>query len=132
MSEVSRPGLGGSAAPPSIPPSKKSSSSSSRPSLELRRISKRFGETQALSEADLVVFSGEIHALLGENGAGKSTLVSIAAGRLAADSGEILRSGSPVSFHGARDARNAGLALVPQHDLLIGAASVADNLAFLD
>ena len=74
------------------------------PSLELRRISKRFGETQALSEADLVVFPGEIHALLGENGAGKSTLVSIAAGRLAADSGEILRGGSPVSFRSARDA----------------------------
>ncbi len=109
-----------------------SPSSSSVPSLELRHISKRFGETQALSEANLVVFRGEIHALLGENGAGKSTLVSIAAGRLAADSGEVFRNGSPVSFRRARDARDAGLALVPQHDLLIGAASVADNLAFLD
>jgi ABC-type uncharacterized transport system ATPase subunit len=58
--------------------------------------------------------------------------VSIAAGRLAADAGEILRNGSPVSFGRARDAREAGLALVPQHDLLMGAASVADNLAFLD
>ena len=37
-----------------------------------------------------------------------------------------------MSFRSARDARRAGLALVPQHDLLIGAASVADNLAFLD
>ena len=35
-------------------------------------------------------------------------------------------------FQSARDARDSGLALVPQHDLLIGAASVADNLAFLD
>ena len=110
--------------------SKKSSSRS--PALELRGISKRFGETQALSEANLVVLSGEIHALLGENGAGKSTLVSIAAGRLAADSGEILRGGQPVRFARARDARDAGLALVPQHDLLVGAASVADNLALLD
>ena len=102
------------------------------PALELRGISKRFGATQALSEANLVILPGEIHALLGENGAGKSTLVAIAAGRLPADSGEILRSGSPVAFRRARDARDAGLALVPQHDLLIGAASVADNLAFLD
>jgi simple sugar transport system ATP-binding protein len=101
-------------------------------SLELKRISKRFGSTQALSEADLSVLPGEIHALLGENGAGKSTLVSIAAGRLAADSGDILRAGRPVRFARARDARDAGLALVPQHDLLVGAASVADNLALLD
>jgi simple sugar transport system ATP-binding protein len=129
---VSGLGTGGSAEPIPFYPSKKSSSSSSTPALELRRISKRFGETQALSEADLVVFPGEIHALLGENGAGKSTLVSIAAGRLVADSGEILRGGSQASYRNARDARHAGLVLVPQHDLLIGAASVADNLAFLD
>src|SRR5664280_3302274 len=114
------------------PPSKKSSSSSSAPALELLRISKCFGETQALSDASLVILPGEIHALLGENGAGKSTLVAIAARRLPADSGEILRNGSPVAFRRPRDARDAGLALVPQHDLLIGAASVGDNLAFLD
>src|ERR1039457_5640413 len=115
-------------------PSKKSSSlsSSSLSALELRGISKRFGKTQALSEADLVVFPGEIHALLGENGAGKSTIVSIAAGRLAADSGEILRAGSSVSYRNAPESPQAGLVLAPQHDLLIGAASVADNLAFLD
>ena len=130
MSEVPGLGTGGSAEPISFYPSKNFSSSA--PALELRRISKRFGETQALSEADLVVFPGEIHALLGENGAGKSTLVSIAAGRLVADSGEILRGGSQASYRNARDARHAGLVLVPQHDLLIGAASVADNLAFLD
>jgi simple sugar transport system ATP-binding protein len=130
VSEVPGLGTGGSAEPIPFYPSKKSSSSA--PALELRRISKRFGETQALSEADLVVFPGEIHALLGENGAGKSTLVSIAAGRLVADSGEILRGGSQASYRNARDARHAGLVLVPQHDLLIGAASVADNLAFLD
>ena len=104
----------------------------SAPSLELRRISKSFGSTRALSQADLSVFSGEIHALLGENGAGKSTLVSIAAGRLAADSGTVLRAGRLVRFARAKDARDGGLALVPQHDLLVGAASVADNLALLD
>ena len=58
--------------------------------------------------------------------------MSIAAGRLAADAGEILRAGHPVSFRRPRDARDAGLALVPQHDLLVGACSVADNLALLD
>ncbi len=135
MGSVSGHGSSGSDAPLPLSPSKKISSSSSLssvPALELRQISKRFGETRALSEANLVVLPGEIHALLGENGAGKSTLVSIAAGRLAADSGEILRHGRPTAFRRARDARDAGIALVPQHDLLVGAASVADNLALLD
>src|ERR1019366_9019295 len=127
--EAPRLGTGGSAEAIPFYPSKKSSSSA--PALERRRISKRFGETQALSEADLVVFPGEIHALLGENGAGKSTLVSIAAGRLVADSGEIRRGGSQASYRNPPAPRHAGLVLVPQHDLLIGAASVADNLAFL-
>jgi len=58
--------------------------------------------------------------------------VSIAAGRLAADSGEILRDGALASYRDPKGARRAGLVLVPQHDLLIGAATVADNLAFLD
>ncbi len=130
MSESIGHGPSGSLGPPPSEPSEQSSSF--YPALELRGISKRFGETQALSEAALVVLPGEIHALLGENGAGKSTLVAIASGRLTADSGEILRRGRLVSFRGARDARDAGLALVPQHDLLIGAANVGDNLAFLD
>ncbi|HEX7527721.1 MAG TPA: ATP-binding cassette domain-containing protein, partial [Thermoanaerobaculia bacterium] len=132
VSEFSGRGPSGTVAPTPYYPSKKPPYSSSSPALELRRISKRFGATQALSEANLVILPGEIHALLGENGAGKSTLVAIAAGRLPADSGEILRHGLPVAFRRARDARDAGLALVPQHDLLIGAASVGDNLAFLE
>ncbi len=135
MRRVPGYGSSGSGTPPSpLPPFEKSLSSSSfsSPALELRGISKRFGETQALSEASLVVLPGEIHALLGENGAGKSTLVAIAAGRLAADAGEILRGGKHVRFARARDAWDAGVALVPQHDLLVGAASVADNLALLD
>jgi general nucleoside transport system ATP-binding protein len=87
---------------------------------------------RALDGASLALERGEIHALVGENGAGKSTLVSIAAGRLAPDSGRILRGGVETRFLSAREARAAGVALVPQHDLLVGAASVADNLALLD
>ena len=80
----------------------------------------------------MTVSSGEIHALLGENGAGKSTLVSIAAGILRADSGRIRLRGRDAFFRTPRDARRGGLALVPQHDLLVEAATVAENLALLD
>jgi simple sugar transport system ATP-binding protein len=100
--------------------------------LELTAITKSFGPVRALDGARLGVLSGEIHALLGENGAGKSTLVAIAAGLVRPDAGEIRRAGNPVSFAGPRAARRAGIALVPQHDLLVEAATVADNLALLD
>ncbi len=70
--------------------------------------------------------------MLGENGAGKSTLVSIAAGILRADGGLVRLRGRDVLFRTPRDARHGGVALVPQHDLLVEAATVADNLALLD
>ena len=100
--------------------------------LELSGVSKSFGRVRALDGARLGVLAGEIHALLGENGAGKSTLVAIAAGLLRADAGELRRGGAAVRFADTREARRAGVALVPQHDVLVEAASVADNLALLD
>lgn len=102
------------------------------PALELTGVERAFGAVRALDGARLAVRRGEVHALLGENGAGKSTLVAIAAGLLRPDAGEVRRDGEPVRFSSARAARRAGVALVPQHDVLVEAASVADNLALLD
>ncbi|CAG0970498.1 partial Galactose/methyl galactoside import ATP-binding protein MglA, partial [Anaerolineae bacterium] len=100
--------------------------------LELAGIRKTFGSVQALDGARLTIRPGELHALLGENGAGKSTLVAIAAGHLRADAGTVRRNGKVLPAEDARAARRAGIALLPQHDLLVEAATVADNLALLD
>jgi len=63
------------------------------PELELRDISKSFGQVQALTDVDLEVRRGEVMALVGDNGAGKSTLIKTVAGIHGADSGQIFFEG---------------------------------------
>ena len=62
--------------------------------LELRRLSKFYGEKKALRKANLVLEPG-IHALLGPNGAGKSTMMNVLAGMLPATGGEVFWNGTP-------------------------------------
>lgn len=71
--------------------------------VEMRGISKRFGNTQALDQVDFVASPGEIHGLIGHNGSGKSTLIKILAGRVQADRGSVRppssgRAATQVSF----------------------------------
>ncbi len=96
--------------------------------LELRGITKRFGDFTANDAIDLVVEPGQVHALLGENGAGKSTLMNVLFGLYDADGGEILLDGVPVVFDGPRDAMEAGIGMVHQHFMLVPPFTVAENL----
>ena len=96
--------------------------------LELRGITKRFGNFTANDAIDLVVETGEIHALLGENGAGKSTLMNVLYGLYDADEGEILLDGVVQNFDGPGDAMAAGIGMVHQHFMLIPVFTVAENL----
>lgn len=61
--------------------------------IEMREITKKFGDFVANDHINLEVRKGEIHALLGENGAGKSTLMNMLAGLLQPTSGQILVKG---------------------------------------
>ncbi len=96
--------------------------------LELRGITKRFGSLVANDHIDLVVESGEIHALLGENGAGKSTLMNVLYGLYRADEGEILLDDQAQHFRGPGDAMAAGIGMVHQHFMLIPVFTVAENV----
>ena len=58
--------------------------------LSMRHINKTFPGVKALSDAQLTLREGEIHALMGENGAGKSTLIKVLTGVEEFETGEII------------------------------------------
>ncbi|MPW16593.1 ATP-binding cassette domain-containing protein [Paraburkholderia sp. CNPSo 3157] len=98
------------------------------PRLELRHASKSFGRVRALSDGELVLWPGEVHALLGENGAGKSTLVKILAGVHQPDTGELRIDGIERRFATPAEARDAGLAVIYQEPTLFFDLSIAENI----
>ncbi len=99
------------------------------PVLEMRGISKSFPGIKALSDVDLAVQAGEVHAIVGENGAGKSTLMKILAGLYQPDAGEIVLDGEAVRISGQLDARRRGIGMVYQELNLVPDLSVAENIA---
>lgn len=97
--------------------------------LSLQGITKRFPGVVANDQVNLTVQVGEVLALLGENGAGKSTLISILYGLYQPDEGQIELQGQRVTIGSPAQARKLGIGLVPQHPLLVGRHTVAENLA---
>jgi simple sugar transport system ATP-binding protein len=100
--------------------------------LELRGITKRFGDLVANDSIDLDIAPGQIHCLLGENGAGKSTLMNVLFGLYQPDAGEILVDGKPVTFTSPAEAIAAGIGMVHQHFMLVPVFTVAQNVELGD
>lgn len=96
--------------------------------IEMRNITKIFGEFVANDHINLNVRRGEIHALLGENGAGKSTLMNMLAGLLEPTSGEIAINGQSVKIDSPSKAAQLGIGMVHQHFMLVDAFTVAENI----
>lgn len=96
--------------------------------IEMREITKIFGEFVANDHINLNVKRGEIHALLGENGAGKSTLMNMLAGLLEPTSGEIAINGNVVKIDSPSKAAHLGIGMVHQHFMLVDAFTVAENI----
>jgi simple sugar transport system ATP-binding protein len=84
------------------------------PLLEVRDISKYFGNVIALKDVSTVVNAGQVTCILGDNGAGKSTLIKILSGVHEHSEGELLVEGEPTKFSSPRNAKDAGIATVFQ------------------
>ncbi len=96
--------------------------------LELKNITKTFGNVTANNDVSIKIEKGTIHAIVGENGAGKSTIMRIAYGFYKADSGEIFVDGKPVQIKSPQDAINLGIGMVHQHFMLVDTMTVGENI----
>ena len=96
--------------------------------LELKKVSKRFGPVYANKDVDLTVYKGEILAILGENGSGKTTLMNMIAGIYYPDSGEILVDGEEVVISSPKDAFKYKIGMIHQHFKLVDVFSATENV----
>ena len=95
--------------------------------LSVRGLSKLFGQRVAVDRISFAIASGEIYGLLGPNGAGKTTSISMIAGILARDAGEITIDG--ISIDAGPPAR-AMIGIVPQSITLYLDLTARENLDF--
>jgi simple sugar transport system ATP-binding protein len=96
--------------------------------LEMRNVSKRFGEVQALQPVDFTVVRNEVVGLVGDNGAGKSTLIKIATGYHQPDRGEMYFNGEKVEGLSVARARQLGIETVYQEKALADLQTLWRNI----
>ncbi len=93
--------------------------------LQIKQLSKRYGDRAVLEDLSLAIAPGEIYGLLGPNGAGKTTTINIICNLLKADSGTVKVNGKAVS-----DATKAWIGIAPQENLLYRSLTCRENLNF--
>ena len=98
------------------------------PLLRVRGVSKAFSGVPALTNVNLDLYGGRVHALLGQNGAGKSTLISIVSGVLQPDTGTLEIEGSGVHFRDPSEALASGIVAVYQELSLLSDMTVAERV----
>ena len=100
----------------------------STPLLAARQLAKTYGSRKAVDGVSFSIQRGTCTGLLGPNGAGKTTTISMIAGLVQPDAGEVLLDGQPL--RGETDPRKRLLGLVPQELAIYEELSAADNLQF--
>lgn len=105
-------------------------STSVQPVIELRKVSKSFGDQHILDQVDLKLFSGEALVLVGPSGTGKSTILRIVCGLLEPDSGEVLVGGQPAGELLTDGESPVRLSMVFQQSALFDSLTVEENIGF--
>ena len=98
------------------------------PIIEMRGIDKSYGGVHAVRSVDLNIYTGEVHALVGDNAAGKSTLIKILSGAVMRDGGTISFESRAVEITKPRDAKSLGIETVYQDLALADNLDVASNV----
>lgn len=101
---------------------------SSEYAVQMKNITKLFGNFRALDKVELNVKKGTIHSLLGENGAGKSTLMNVLYGMYQAEYGDIYLYGEKISIKNPTVAISHGIGMVHQHFMLVDNFTVLQNI----
>lgn len=96
--------------------------------LVMEHISKAFPGVQALSDVQLTVRRGSVHALMGENGAGKSTLMKVLIGMYIPEEGEVTFLGKKVAIENTQQALRMGIAMIHQELSPEPYMTVAENI----
>ena len=96
--------------------------------VQMKGISKYFGDVVANKNVDLTVYEGEILSVLGENGSGKTTLMNMLSGIYFPDEGNILIEGTSVVIRSPRDAYRYKIGMVHQHFKLVDVFTALDNI----
>lgn len=96
--------------------------------VELKNISKKFGNIIALDNVSFSIEKGKIYGLLGGNGAGKTTLMNILSGLYKADKGEIRINGRKVKIASPVDALKYKISMVYQHFTLVSVFTAEENI----
>ena len=96
--------------------------------LELKNISKKFGDKYANKNVDLTLKKGEILAILGENGSGKTPMVNMIAGIYYPDEGEIFVGGEAAVIKSPKDAFKHKIGMIHQHFKLVDVFCASENI----
>jgi ABC-type sugar transport system ATPase subunit len=96
--------------------------------LRIEGMNKSFPGVKALSNINIDLRRGEVHAVCGENGAGKSTLMKLITGVYQPDSGRMTLNGEALKVHNPNDAYGKGIAIIFQETSLFPDLSVLENI----